>query len=93
MFNIPANVCVYLCTKPTDMRKGFDGLYAMVLQVFQRDPLDGHPCSERRTPRVIGCAPRPRAAAGVESSRVAGKSAAADPSGESAVARLTCERR
>ena len=42
MFNIPANVCVYLCRKPTDMRKGFDGLYAMVLQVFQRDPLDGH---------------------------------------------------
>ena len=42
MLNIPSNVCVYLCTKPTDMRKGFDGLYSMVLQVFQRDPLDGH---------------------------------------------------
>ena len=42
MLNIPANVCVYLCRKPTDMRKGFDGLYAMVLQVFERDPLDGH---------------------------------------------------
>ena len=42
MFNIPANVCVYLCRKPTDMRKGFDGLHALVLQVFKRDPLDGH---------------------------------------------------
>jgi transposase len=42
MLSIPANVRVYLCTKATDMRKGFDGLHAMVLQVFQRDPLDGH---------------------------------------------------
>lgn len=42
MLSIPPNVRVYLCTKATDMRKGFDGLHAMVLQVFQRDPLDGH---------------------------------------------------
>lgn len=42
MLNIPANVRVYLCTKATDMRKGFDGLHSLVLQVFQRDPLDGH---------------------------------------------------
>lgn len=42
MLSIPANVSVYLCTIATDMRKGFDGLHAMVLQVFQRDPLDGH---------------------------------------------------
>jgi transposase len=42
MLSIPANVCVYLCTKPTDMRKGFDGLHCLVLQVFQRDPLEGH---------------------------------------------------
>jgi len=42
MLSIPANVSVYLCTKPTDMRKGFDGLHALVLQVFQRDLLDGH---------------------------------------------------
>jgi transposase len=42
MLNVPANVSVYLCTKPTDMRRGFDGLHALVVQVFQRDPLDGH---------------------------------------------------
>lgn len=42
MLSIPANVCVYLCTKATDMRKGFDGLHTLVLQVFERDPLDGH---------------------------------------------------
>ena len=42
MLSIPANVSVYLCTKATDMRKGFDGLHTLVLQVFERDPLDGH---------------------------------------------------
>ena len=42
MLSIPANVRVYLCMQATDMRKGFDGLHSMVLQVFQRDPLDGH---------------------------------------------------
>jgi transposase len=42
MLSIPANVSVFLCTKATDMRKGFDGLHSMVLQVFLRDPLDGH---------------------------------------------------
>jgi transposase len=42
MLSIPSNLCVYLCTMATDMRKGFDGLHSMVLQVFQRDPLDGH---------------------------------------------------
>jgi transposase len=42
MLSIPANVRVYLCTAPTDMRKGFDGLHTLVFQVFERDPLDGH---------------------------------------------------
>ncbi len=42
MLSIPANVRVYLCTQATDMRKGFDGLHALVVQVFGRDPLDGH---------------------------------------------------
>ena len=42
MLSIPANVSVYLCTKATDMRKGFDGLHTLVVQVFQRDPVDGH---------------------------------------------------
>jgi len=42
MLSIPPSVSVYLCTKATDMRKGFDGLHSLVLQVFKRDPLDGH---------------------------------------------------
>lgn len=42
MLSFSANVSVYLCRKPTDMRKGFDGLHTLVCQVFERDPLDGH---------------------------------------------------
>ena len=42
MLSIPSNVCVFLCRTATDMRKGFDGLHTMVIQVFERDPLDGH---------------------------------------------------
>jgi len=39
---IPAAVRVFLCTKPTDMRKGFDGLFAMVQEFLGQDPLSGH---------------------------------------------------
>jgi transposase len=42
MLSVPANVRIYLCTTPTDMRKSFDGLYALVQQVFELDPLEGH---------------------------------------------------
>jgi len=34
-------VTVYAYTQPTDMRKGFDGLCALVTQGLQRDPLAG----------------------------------------------------
>src|ERR1700677_1605022 len=39
---IPASVRVFLCTKPTDMRKGFDGLFGMVQEFLGQDPLSGH---------------------------------------------------
>ena len=42
MLSLPANVRIYLCTKPTDMRKSFDGLHTLVQQVFQVDPMDVH---------------------------------------------------
>jgi transposase len=42
MLSIPSHVRVYVCTVPTDMRKSFDGLHALVRQVFKSDPLDGH---------------------------------------------------
>jgi len=34
-------VTVYAYARPTDMRKGFDGLCALVVQGLQRDPLSG----------------------------------------------------
>jgi transposase len=34
-------VTVYAYARPTDMRKGFDGLSALVMQGLQRDPLSG----------------------------------------------------
>ena len=39
MLSIPANVRVYLCTTPTDMRKSFDGLHTLVRQVFEIDAM------------------------------------------------------
>ena len=36
------SVRVYLCTAPTDMRKGFDTLAALVREHLQYDPLAGH---------------------------------------------------
>jgi transposase len=41
MLTLPSNSRIYLHTKPTDMRKSFDGLCALVRSVFQADPLDG----------------------------------------------------
>lgn len=34
-------VTVYAYTRPTDMRKGFDGLWALVTHGLQRNPLEG----------------------------------------------------
>lgn len=36
------SVRVYLCTSPTDMRKGFDTLAAIVRDYLGYDPLSGH---------------------------------------------------
>jgi len=33
---------IYLCTSPTDMRKGFDTLAALVRDFLGQDPLSGH---------------------------------------------------
>lgn len=42
MFAPEASVRVWLCTEPTDMRKSFDGLSAMVKHTLGDDPLSGH---------------------------------------------------
>lgn len=36
------SVKIYLCTAPTDMRKGFDTLAVLVRDFLGRDPLSGH---------------------------------------------------
>ena len=36
------SVGIYLCVGPTDMRKGFDSLAAVVRESFGQDPLGGH---------------------------------------------------
>lgn len=42
MLSFPAAVKVYLCTRPCDMRRSFDGLSMMVEQQIGRNPLTGH---------------------------------------------------
>jgi transposase len=39
---LPATVRVFVCTRPTDMRKSFDGLQGMVREFLGQDPLSGH---------------------------------------------------
>lgn len=41
MISLNANARVFFCTRATDMRKSFDGLYALVQQVVKQDPLSG----------------------------------------------------
>jgi transposase len=38
----PANVSIFLCAEPVDLRKSFDGLGGLVESVFGRNVLDGH---------------------------------------------------
>ena len=39
---LSAAVRVFLCTRPTDMCKGFDGLSGLVQECFSQDLLTGH---------------------------------------------------
>ncbi len=41
MLSVPSTVSIVLCTQPTDLRKGFDGLSGIVRGAFGADPLDG----------------------------------------------------
>ena len=42
MIHLPASVRVYLCLTPTDMRRSFDGLHALVCDHLQLDAFAGH---------------------------------------------------
>jgi transposase len=42
MLSWPQTVRIFLCTEPTDMRRGFDRLAATAHVLTQQDPLSGH---------------------------------------------------
>lgn len=42
MLSLPELVRIFVCTQPTDMRKGFDSLSAVVRDWLGGDPLSGH---------------------------------------------------
>ena len=42
MIMLPSAVRIFLCTRPTDLRKSFDGLTGFVQECFGQDPLTGH---------------------------------------------------
>jgi transposase len=42
MLSLPSRTKMFLCMNPVDMRKSFDGLFGIVQQEFQQDPLNGH---------------------------------------------------
>jgi len=41
MLTVPRSVVVWAYPEPTDMRKGYNGLYALVMNGLGRDPLSG----------------------------------------------------
>src|SRR5436305_14287220 len=42
MILLPSAVRIFLCTRPTDLRKSFDGLTGLVQECFAQDLLTGH---------------------------------------------------
>ena len=42
MINLLRSARIFVCTQPTDMRRGFDGLCGMAEHVLRQDPLSGH---------------------------------------------------
>jgi transposase len=42
MLSLPPSVRIFVARQPTDMRKAFDGLSAMVTDLIKLDPLSGH---------------------------------------------------
>jgi transposase len=42
MLSLPPSIRVFVCTLPTDMRRSFDSLAAMVEGVMEQDPFSGH---------------------------------------------------
>jgi transposase len=42
MLGSTRNIHVYALAEPCDLRKGYDGLYALTRDVLEQDPLSGH---------------------------------------------------
>lgn len=42
MLTLPSSVRVYLAAEPVDLRRGHDGLVAIVRNTWQLNPFDGH---------------------------------------------------
>lgn len=42
MLTLPSSVRVYLAAQPVDLRRGHDGLVAIVRSTWQLNPFDGH---------------------------------------------------
>ncbi|BBP45453.1 hypothetical protein THMIRHAS_23920 [Thiosulfatimonas sediminis] len=42
MIGLDSQARIWLCTQPTDMRKSFQGLSALVRNQLKQDPLSGH---------------------------------------------------
>jgi len=42
MLNLPVSVQIFMAVKPVDMRKGFDGLMALVKNEWHQDIFSGH---------------------------------------------------
>jgi transposase len=42
VLTLPPTVQIWCCTTPTDLRRGFDGLAALVRSQLHADPLSGH---------------------------------------------------
>lgn len=42
MLTLPSTVRIYLCARPVDLRKSFDGLAVATREVIGEDPLCGH---------------------------------------------------
>ncbi len=41
MFNLSPSVRIFVCTKPVDMRRSFDGLFGLVQSLVHQDPFSG----------------------------------------------------
>ncbi|MDP6424753.1 MAG: IS66 family insertion sequence element accessory protein TnpB [Planctomycetota bacterium] len=42
MLTLPSTVQIFISVDPVDLRKGFNGLSAIVREVMRKDPLSGH---------------------------------------------------